>query len=105
MTGKIGYSAQNFDQLFASKSAVGYISPNFAWNLLNYGRIKFNVEAEKAPSWHYATTTAPVIKAAQEAEDPASSLCAQSRSYARPNRSRRYTVFGAGKPDEEVARL
>lgn len=70
LTGRIGYSAEHFDQLFASKSAVGVISPGFAWNLLNYGRIKSNVEAEKAAFLALCNNYRnSVIKAAQEAED------------------------------------
>ncbi len=70
LNGNIGYAAEDFGKLFSSRSDVGLISPGFSWNLLNYGRIQNNVEAERAAfrvrcnSYHNA-----VINAAREAED------------------------------------
>jgi len=48
ITGSIGVQAQDFSNLFDSKSLVGQIGPGFNWNLLNYGRIKNNVRAQDA---------------------------------------------------------
>jgi outer membrane protein TolC len=48
ITGSIGIQAQDFSNLFDSKSLVGQIGPGFNWNLLNYGRIKNNVLAQDA---------------------------------------------------------
>ena len=68
--GTVGFSAENFGQLFNRRSTVAVISPNFSWNILQYGRIKNNVEAEKAAfrSLCFAYQQA-VLQAQREAED------------------------------------
>jgi NodT family efflux transporter outer membrane factor (OMF) lipoprotein len=48
LTGTIGVQAQDFSHLFDPQSLVGQIGPGFNWNLLNYGRIKNNVQAQDA---------------------------------------------------------
>ena len=48
ITGTIGVAAENAGQLFESRSLVGSIGPGFHWNILNYGRIKNNVNAQEA---------------------------------------------------------
>ncbi len=68
--GSVGYSAENFSQLFNRQSTVAVISPNFSWNILNYGRIKNNVEAEKAAFRSLAFSyQQAVLQAQREAED------------------------------------
>jgi NodT family efflux transporter outer membrane factor (OMF) lipoprotein len=70
LNGNIGLSAEDFGQLFNSRSQVGIISPSFTWNLLNYGRIKNNVAAETAAfRAHCHAYQNAVLKAAKEAED------------------------------------
>ncbi|TWU05017.1 efflux transporter outer membrane subunit [Stieleria varia] len=70
LTGNLGFAAEDFGDLISSAGHTAAISPNFSWNLLNYGRIKNNVVAEKAAframcnAYH-----ASVLKATQEAED------------------------------------
>lgn len=70
LNGNIGVSAEDMGNLFNSGSQVGLISPQFTWNLLNYGRIKSNVRAEQAAFGaicnQYRQT---VLDAAREAED------------------------------------
>jgi NodT family efflux transporter outer membrane factor (OMF) lipoprotein len=48
ITGTIGAQADNASQLFQPSSLVGAIGPGFHWNILNYGRIKNNVNVEEA---------------------------------------------------------
>ena len=48
ITGTIGVQAENLSSLFRSDSLAGSIGPGFHWNILNYGRIKNNVNAEEA---------------------------------------------------------
>jgi NodT family efflux transporter outer membrane factor (OMF) lipoprotein len=48
ITGTIGVQSQNFSHLFDSNSLIGQIGPGFNWNILNYGRIKNNVQAQDA---------------------------------------------------------
>lgn len=70
LTGNIGYAAEDFSDLFRSSSVVGIIAPQFSWNLLNYGRIKNNVAAEKAVlEQRCAEYYQAILTAAQEAED------------------------------------
>jgi NodT family efflux transporter outer membrane factor (OMF) lipoprotein len=48
INGTIGYESQNLSQLFESRSFMGTITPNFKWNILNYGRITNNVHLQQA---------------------------------------------------------
>lgn len=70
LNGNIGYQAEDLGSLFNGGSGVGFIAPSFSWKLLNYGRIHFNVEAEKA---NYEALSnryrAAVIDAAREVEE------------------------------------
>ena len=70
LAGNIGYSAEDLGKINNSRSSSGIISPQFAWNILNYGRIKKNVEAEKAAFHRLAFAyQASVLNAQREAED------------------------------------
>jgi NodT family efflux transporter outer membrane factor (OMF) lipoprotein len=48
INGTIGYESQDLSKLFESQSFVGTITPNFKWNILNYGRIVNNVRQQQA---------------------------------------------------------
>src|SRR5262249_31323517 len=48
VNGTIGYEATELSRLFESKSFTGTITPNFKWNILNYGRIQNNVRLQAA---------------------------------------------------------
>jgi NodT family efflux transporter outer membrane factor (OMF) lipoprotein len=48
ITGTIGVQAQQLSQLFDTQGLLGQIGPGFSWNLLNYGRIRHNVQAQDA---------------------------------------------------------
>lgn len=48
INGTLGYESQNLAQLFESRSFMGTITPNFKWNILNYGRIANNVRLQQA---------------------------------------------------------
>lgn len=70
LMGNIGYSAEDLGKISRSSSSQGIISPQFAWNILNYGRIKRNVEAETAAFQRLAYTyQQSVLNAQREAED------------------------------------
>ena len=47
-TGTLGYSAQNFSDLFRPAAFNGSVGPSFQWNLLNYGRIINTVRYQDA---------------------------------------------------------
>lgn len=48
IVGNMGYSAQNFPQLFTSNAFNGAVGPQFQWNILNYGRLLNNVRFQDA---------------------------------------------------------
>jgi outer membrane protein TolC len=48
INGTLGWEAQDLAKLFESKSFLGNITPNFKWNILNYGRIANNVRLQDA---------------------------------------------------------
>lgn len=48
ITGSLGYGAGDFDDLFTQPAFTGFISPQFNWPLLNYGRILNNVRVQDA---------------------------------------------------------
>jgi NodT family efflux transporter outer membrane factor (OMF) lipoprotein len=70
INGTIGYSAEQFKELWRSSSFTGTIGPSFQWNILNYGRILNNVrfhgaKFEEAVAAYQET----VLRANQEVED------------------------------------
>jgi NodT family efflux transporter outer membrane factor (OMF) lipoprotein len=68
--GTIGYEAQDIRKLFESRSFMGNITPNFKWNILNYGRIQNNVRLQQARTQELiATYQNKVLTAAREVED------------------------------------
>ena len=70
LVGNIGYSAEDLGKIGSSNSSSGFLSPQFAWNILNYGRIKRNVEAETAAFHRLAFAyQSAVLNAQREAED------------------------------------
>jgi NodT family efflux transporter outer membrane factor (OMF) lipoprotein len=48
LNGTLGWDAADLAKLFESKSFFGTITPNFRWNILNYGRILNNVHLQDA---------------------------------------------------------
>jgi NodT family efflux transporter outer membrane factor (OMF) lipoprotein len=48
INGTLGYEAADLSKLFESQSFFGTITPNFKWNILNYGRILNNVHLQEA---------------------------------------------------------
>jgi outer membrane protein TolC len=70
INGSLGYSAQNFPDLFRYQSLTGNVGPQFNWNVLNYGRIVNNVHLQDAKFQElvYAYQNI-VLTADQEVED------------------------------------
>jgi NodT family efflux transporter outer membrane factor (OMF) lipoprotein len=48
INGTIGYESVDLSSLFESNSFMGTVTPNFKWNILNYGRILNNVRLQEA---------------------------------------------------------
>jgi NodT family efflux transporter outer membrane factor (OMF) lipoprotein len=70
ITGTIGYSAEQFKDLFQSSALSGSVGPSFQWNILNYGRILNNVRLQDARLQELvAAYQNAVITGAQEVED------------------------------------
>jgi NodT family efflux transporter outer membrane factor (OMF) lipoprotein len=70
INGTLGLEAQSLSQLFESKSFMGNITPNFKWNILNYGRIVNNVRQQDAHTQELiAAYQNKVLTAAREVED------------------------------------
>jgi NodT family efflux transporter outer membrane factor (OMF) lipoprotein len=68
--GTLGYEAQDIRRLFESRSFMGNITPNFKWNILNYGRIQNNVRLQQTRTQELiALYQNKVLTAAREVED------------------------------------
>ncbi len=48
INGTVGWQANDFTQLFESRSLYGSVGPTFQWNILNYGRIVNGVRVQDA---------------------------------------------------------
>ncbi|MBY0524655.1 MAG: TolC family protein [Gemmataceae bacterium] len=69
VNGTLGYEAQDLSKLFESQSFMGSITPNFRWNILNYGRIANNVHLQQARTQELiATYQNQVLTAAQQVQ-------------------------------------
>ncbi|HEV3257189.1 MAG TPA: efflux transporter outer membrane subunit [Gemmataceae bacterium] len=70
VNGTIGVEAQDLSKLFESKSFMGTITPNFRWNILNYGRIVNNVRLQDVRTQELiATYQNRVLTADREVQD------------------------------------
>ena len=69
INGTLGYESAKLSQLFESQSFFGNITPNFKWNILNYGRIANNVRLQEAKTQELVDTYQNlVLTAAQQVE-------------------------------------
>ncbi len=70
LLGTLGYEAENFGDLFTSKSFIGSIGPNVRWDILNYGRLVNAIRVEDA---RFQTAVlnyqSAVLQAGREVED------------------------------------
>jgi NodT family efflux transporter outer membrane factor (OMF) lipoprotein len=70
INGSIGYSADEFKDLFREKAMTGNFGPSFTWNILNYGRIVNNVRLQDARFQELiATYQNTVLNAGQDVEN------------------------------------
>ena len=70
LTGSIGYSATQFNNLFSADSLTGFVGPTFRWNIFNYGRIVAAMAVEDARFGQLlATYQQTVLTAANEVEN------------------------------------
>jgi NodT family efflux transporter outer membrane factor (OMF) lipoprotein len=70
LVGVLGYEAQNFSDLFSSRSFIGTIGPSLRWDILNYGRLVNGIRVQDAL---FQTAVADyqnlVLTAGREVED------------------------------------
>lgn len=68
--GTVGLQSANFSSLFDGDSFTGVIGPAFSWNILNYGRLRSNIDAQRALFQQLAYAyQQSVIEAQREVED------------------------------------
>jgi NodT family efflux transporter outer membrane factor (OMF) lipoprotein len=69
INGTIGLESESLSRLFEARSFMGNITPNFRWNILNYGRIVNNVRLQQARTQELiATYQNDVLTAAQQVQ-------------------------------------
>jgi NodT family efflux transporter outer membrane factor (OMF) lipoprotein len=70
INGFVGFVADDFKDLFTSKSFTGLFFPTMQWNVLNYGRIRNNIKLQnqrvEESTFQYQQT---VLNAGREVED------------------------------------
>jgi outer membrane protein TolC len=70
LLGTIGWGSENLGNLFSPGSFFGTIGPSFRWDILNYGRLRNNVQLQDARfqglAFAYQNT---VLQAGRETED------------------------------------
>jgi NodT family efflux transporter outer membrane factor (OMF) lipoprotein len=69
VNGTIGLESESLNALFRKQSFFGSITPNFRWNILNYGRIANNVRLQQARTEELVTSYQnQVLTAAQQVQ-------------------------------------
>ena len=80
ISGALGYSAEDLDNLFASSASTGSIIPGFNWDVLNYGRLLNNVQLQDARFQELAVGYQQIVlEAGEEAENAIVSYLASQR--------------------------
>jgi NodT family efflux transporter outer membrane factor (OMF) lipoprotein len=70
LVGTLGWSAQEFDDVFSKGSLTGSAGPSFRWDILNYCRLRNNVAFQDAVFQQLVTAyQQTALRAAGEAED------------------------------------
>jgi NodT family efflux transporter outer membrane factor (OMF) lipoprotein len=97
VNGTLGWEAQDLTKLFESKSFLGNLTPNFRWNILNYGRILNNVRQQEARTQEFIaayqnrvltagrevqTALRGFLRSQEQAEDLARSVRAAKKALA-----------------------
>ena len=89
INGTLGWEAPDISKLFESNSFFGTITPNFRWNILNYGRIVNNVHLQQAKTQELiATYQSKVPVGGPGSPDRAAGLLAVSGTGPRPGPER-----------------
>ena len=76
INGNVGYTAQNFPDLFKTTAFNGTVGPSFQWNVLNYGRIIDNVRYQDSRFQELLMAyQQSVLEADREVEDGLVTFC------------------------------
>lgn len=70
LNGEIRLNSEEFGDLFSGDSLAAFITPGFRWKILNYGRIKNNVQIQETRfQQHLVEYENTVLEAQREVED------------------------------------
>ncbi len=70
LTGSFGLDGESFKDMFNGDSIAASIGPSFRWNILNFGKYRFNVEAqEHTLQQQISAYREAVLEAAQDVDD------------------------------------
>ena len=112
LNGSLGYSANDFGDLFSPNSFGGRFGPSFNWNILNYGRIINNVRYQDAAFQELVVTYQNAVLTAQEEAENGIITYLQSQErkkhldisvdnavFARDFAAKQFMIGGAGTGD------
>ena len=70
LSGSFGLEANSFSNMFDSDSIAAGVGPAFRWNILNFGKYRFNIEAQRFMQEELiATYRQTVLEAAEEVDN------------------------------------
>jgi NodT family efflux transporter outer membrane factor (OMF) lipoprotein len=95
ITGNIGYSADQFKNLFTHTALAGTVGPSFEWDVLNYGRLLNNVRLQDATFKQLVTAyQQTVLTAQQETENGLVTFLKSQLQTSLQNESAEYAAKG-----------
>ncbi len=98
----MGYDSAKLSQLFESRSFFGNITPNFKWNILNYGRIANNVRLQEAKTQELVDTYQNLVLTAAQQVETAIRGFLRSREQAEILARSAAAAFEATKVEEKI---
>ncbi|MDO5308669.1 MAG: efflux transporter outer membrane subunit [Planctomycetia bacterium] len=76
LNGSFGLDADSLSDMFNSDAINASVGPSFRWNILNFGRYRFNVEAQRLVQEQLITAyRQAVLEAAQDVDNALASYC------------------------------
>lgn len=70
LNGSFGLDADKIENLFEGNSIGAAIGPSFSWNILNFGKYRFNVQAQQMVQEEYITAyREAILEAAKDVDD------------------------------------
>jgi NodT family efflux transporter outer membrane factor (OMF) lipoprotein len=90
LNGSFSLGAQDFSKLFASNAIGASAGPSFRWNILNFGRIRFNIDVQELRADEAAIRYQSTVLTAAEEVD--SALIAYAREQRRRDSLRKAVI-------------